>query len=1190
MHLKKVELLGFKSFADRTEVEFVPGITAIVGPNGSGKSNITDAVRWVLGEQSAKNLRGGKMEDIIFAGSDSRKAINYSEVSLTLDNEDHSLDLEYAEVTVTRRLYRSGESDYFINNRACRLKDITQLFMDTGLGKEAYSIIGQGKIEEILSSRSEDRRGVFEEAAGIVKYKTRKKESQKKLDETEQNLIRIQDLIFELEGQLDPLEQQAKKAHQYKELAETLKEINIQTYVYDIEKTHLEWREMEETKKNFSNQLVDLQSSVSQIDASIEGKRWNANQLEKELEELNQHLIQISEEVERTEGKREVLRERAKNQSNQMAQTNQEIVKLLEKKQGLIKQIENIQEKIKNIRENIAQLTEELDNEEKNLNDSSNNSKNSIEELKNEYFELLNQMATLRNELRHLQNNKESLLQSIQRETNDSNQLITQKEGLQERKENGLKEFSLVKEEIELVGEKYRQAITTQRQLMIEKEEKTAELQKLQQKLDTLASRQEVLTEMQADFSGFQFGVKEILKYRDRKKIQGIHGAIAEMLTVSKQYEMAIETALGGALQYVIVDDEAVGRKAIQLLKENKLGKATFLPLNVIKGKRIPDYDIQKLQKLDGYIGVAVDLVKAEPTYQNVIEYYLGQVIIVSDLKVANDAAKILGYRNRIVTIEGDIVNPGGSMTGGSNQKKNGGLLSRQREIDELETQLKQIKKELINAQVLYDKVKLNEKSIHDQIEKLKEQGEHLRIKQQKIESLIKQYEYEWKILNDRHVVLEQDIHNRNRELEEISTKEALIQEDVDRKTVLEKELQENIEQLEKARKMDESKRETVSQTITDLKINVARLNQELDGTVQTEERLANELKETEERIDNYQKSYIELEEFIDSQRDDEELLQNQIEEVKLKKALLQKTIDEKRKTRSVIIQEIDTQEAGIKDTRKQLKIVEDGLHQTEVKLNRLDVELNNLLAQLSEEYEVSYEWAKSQIQPVEDIQEAKKQVKQLKTSIQALGEVNIGAIEEFERVSERYHFLSTQKNDLVSAKASLYQVIHEIEEEMAKRFLLSFEAIKEQFQIVFVKLFGGGRADLVLSDPDNLLETGIEIIAQPPGKKLQNLALLSGGEKALTAITLLFAILRVKPVPFCILDEVEAALDEANVTRFAEYLKEFSENTQFIVVTHRKGTMEGSNVLYGVTMQESGVSRLVSVKLSEKEKVAQLT
>ena len=1189
MHLKKVELSGFKSFADRTEVDFAPGITAIVGPNGSGKSNITDAVRWVLGEQSAKNLRGAKMEDIIFGGSDSRKPVNFSEVSLTLDNEDHSLDMEYAEVTVTRRLYRSGESDYFINNQSCRLKDITQLFMDTGLGKEAYSIIGQGKIEEILSSRSEDRRGVFEEAAGIVKYKTRKKESQKKLDETEQNLLRIQDLISELAGQIEPLENQAAKARKYKQLAEALKEINIQTYVYDIEKTHQDWTEMENVKKGFTDELVDLQAMVSQIDAAIEGKRWSANQLEKELEELQQQLIEISEEVERAEGKREVFKERANNQTALKTQTIQEIDRLREKKESIINQIITNQEKIGVLKESIARHTEKLKKEEMLLSESSIDSQSAIESHKNDYFELLNNITTLRNELRHYQMSKESLLQKIKKGNNDADQLKAARKELQEKKENGIKENTYVQSEVVRLGEEYRQLVNSQRQLMLEKEEKTTYLQKLQQKLDSLSSRQDVLKEMQADFSGFQFGVKEILKYRDRKQINGIHGAIAEVLTVSKKYELAIETALGGVLQYVIVDNEEVGRKAISILKEKKLGKATFLPLNVMTGKRIPEYEIQKLQKLDGYIGVAVDLINAESNYQKIMEYYLGQVIIVSSLKVANDAAKILGYRNRIVTVDGDVVNPGGSMTGGSSQKKNGGLLSRQREIDELDQQLKELKQELTKAQVSIEKVKLTENSIQEQIERVKEQGEEVRINEQKINGLIKQFEYELKSLNERLMLMDQDLSSNHKEFEEITKKIFSIETNLEEQGKIEKELQAKIEELEQSRKNDESKRESVSQTITDLKIQVARLNQELEGTIETFERLKNERKEIEENIHNQQEIYAGLEESMLSQQDNEKALQGEIESVKLKKASLQKIIEEKRKSRSILIQDIDTQESGIKETRKKLKTVEEGLHQAEVKLNRLDVELNNLLTLLSEEYEVSYEWAKEHIRQVEDIQEAKKKVRQFKMEIQALGEVNLGAIEEFDRVSERHHFLTTQKADLVNAKDSLYQVINEIEEEMSKRFLQSFEAIREQFQIVFVKLFGGGRADLILSDPENLLETGVEIIAQPPGKKLQNLALLSGGEKALTAITLLFSILRVKPVPFCILDEVEAALDEANVTRFAGYLKEFSEKTQFIVVTHRKGTMEGSNVLYGVTMQESGVSRLVSVKLAEKEKVIQM-
>lgn len=1189
MYLKRVELSGFKSFADRTEFEFVPGITAVIGPNGSGKSNITDAIRWVLGEQSAKTLRGAKMEDVIFAGSDSRKPVNYSEVSLTLDNQDRSLDMEYSEVTVTRRLYRSGESEYYINNQPCRLKDITELFMDTGLGKEAYSIIGQGRIEEILSSKSEDRRGIFEEAAGIVKYKTRKKEAQKKLDETEQNLVRINDLIYELKDQIEPLEEQAKVAKQYKDYANQLKELNIQWYVHDIEKAHLEWQNTENAKKELTKEQIEITSQLSQMDAIIAEKRWHINQLENELDELQQQLLNISEEVEKTEGKREVFREREKNNQTIKTQTIQNLEKFQFKKIEIKNHLQQEKKRLETIEEKIIQLSQQLANEESSLSQLIANHEDKIEGLKEEYFELLNEMATVRNEIRHLASSKESLTYRIDKLNGEREQIEKEKKLHAERLENISREIQHTQDEIEQLSEQYREQLHLQRELGKQQEEKQAILLDQQQKLDALNSRQQVLREMQADFSGFNQGVKEILKIRETQKLKGIHGAVAELIQVPKKYEIAIEVALGGSLQYIVVENEGVGRHAIQYLKDKKLGRATFLPIDVIKGKKISQYDLGKIQQINGYVGVAIDLIEVDIQYKDIIEYFLGQVIITSDLKVANEIAKTLGYRYRIVTLEGDLVNPGGSMTGGSQQRKNINLLSRQREIDELTEQIEQTKKELSNQKVDMEKIKLNIHSTQELLERIRNQGEKERIKEQELLGKHKQIEIELKNIEERLMIIYQEIEQSKDEWNSYHTKEEELKNTLEEKVKKEKLLQKNIEEAESIRKQDESTKEKTNKTITDLKIDLARLQQEKDSSQSLVVRLDTDLKEALTSLEQQQQILIQLENELIIQKQDESTISDTIKELRISKEQFQKQIEEKRNVRTKMLQEIETEELDAKEIRKKLKTVESGIHQCEVKISRLDTELENLLTQLTEEYQMSFEWARQQVMKVENIDLVKRQVKELKEKIQGLGSVNLGAIEEFERVSERYQFLSTQKDDLVEAKQTLYQVIKEIDQEMAKRFIESFEAIREQFQIVFSKLFGGGRADLILSNPDQLLETGIEIVAQPPGKKLQNLALLSGGEKALTAIGLLFAILRVKPVPFCVLDEVEAALDEANVYRFAEYLREFCSYTQFIVVTHRKGTMEGADVLYGVTMQESGVSRLVSVKLEEKEKSMQL-
>lgn len=1189
MYLKRVELAGFKSFADRTEFEFVPGITAVVGPNGSGKSNITDAIRWVLGEQSAKSLRGAKMEDVIFAGSDSRKPVNFSEVSLTLNNEDSSLAIDYSEVTITRRLYRSGDSEYYINKQPVRLKDITELLMDTGLGKEAYSIIGQGKIEEILSSKPEDRRGVFEEAAGIVKYKTRKREAKKRLEETEQNLIRINDLIHELEGQIEPLEAQAAVAKEYKGYAEQLKDLNIKIYVHDIEKTYAEWQETDKNKKILHNDQVELSSQVSQIDALIENKRWSVNKLEKELDELHQSLVSISEKVEQAEGKKEVLNERERNHQLNKTQSLEAIEKLLQKKAELNSQLTTEQEKLSSIDARITELMEQLAKEEDFLNQLLTDHESQIEVYKNEYFDCLNGMATLRNDLRHISTSKESITYRIDKLNNELEQLGIEEKEITAKEEDLNKEFSEVKSDLEAITLAYNENILNEKNNLTHREEIIAQLKQKQQRLDSLISRHEVLTDMQNDFSGFHYGVKEILKQRDSGHFKGVHGAIAELIEVPKQYETAIEVALGSSLQYIVVETEEVGRKAINYLKERKLGRSTFLPLDVINGRSISSYELEKIERIDGFIGLAIDLIEVEEQYSSIAEFLLGQLIVASDLKQANYIAKALGYSKRVVTLDGDIVNPGGSMTGGSVQKKNVSILGRQREIDELAVQIEQQKQEIASEQKQVETIEASLEKIKQDIEGLRINREQKRLKEQELIGKNQQLEYESKNIANRSSFLNQELKQLQEELEKTLINEQEFNASLAEKAKQEAELQTKIAQAESFRKQDESVKLEMNEKITNLKIDLARFEQERDGNNLLIERLTKELSEIITSIDQHQENLILLENELTDQQKNKETIKGDIEGLRLNKDLIQKKIDEIRLSRSKLIQEIETEEQGSKELRKNLKVVESGYQQCEVKLNRLDVELENLLQKLAEEYEMSYEWAKENVERIEDVTSAKEVVKKLKLSIQALGEVNIGAIEEFERVSERFNFLSTQKTDLVEAKETLYQVIEEVDVEMNKRFKESYDAIREQFQQVFTKLFGGGRADLILTDENNLLETGIEIVAQPPGKKLQNLALLSGGEKALTAITLLFAILRVKPVPFCVLDEVEAALDEANVTRFSEYLREFCELTQFIVVTHRKGTMEGADVLYGVTMQESGVSRLVSVKLDEKEQTAQL-
>ncbi|WP_010269668.1 chromosome segregation protein SMC [Paenibacillus senegalensis] len=1189
MLLKRIELSGFKSFADKTELEFVRGITAVVGPNGSGKSNISDGIRWVLGEQSARSLRGGKMEDVIFAGSDARKAVNYGEVSLTLDNTDNALSLDFSEVTVTRRVHRSGDSEYFINKQPCRLKDITELFMDTGIGKEAYSIIGQGRIEEILSTKSEDRRGIFEEASGIVKYKSRKREAEKKLGETEQNLLRIHDLVAELEDQMEPLRDQAEKARQFKSLKEDLKQIEISVYVQQIEDLHKQWTGMKEHHQQLSTRQLELARVVNQHDAYLEKHRWETQRLEQELQQLQEQLLQISEEFEKCEGQGEVLKERKSHTQSSIAQL-EESLRLQEQR------LEAKKDELRQTKESIVAVSQQLEDcrdklteeEDRLLGVSGGISSQTEEDLKAELLETLNRAAQSRNEIRYTEQQLEALAKRENRLDEEQSKWSSEQQRLHARKQELEALLQETGKQLEQFRARFAELTQSQRKRNELLDQAQATVRKWEQKLDALTSRRDTMKEMQNDYDGFMHGVREVLRAAKRPDgLQGIHGAVAELLKVPKEVETAVETALGGALQNIVVQSEAHGRQAIAFLKRKQSGRATFLPLDVIRGRSISHTDRRSIEEVAGFVGIASELVSFDPQYEAIMSSLLGHVIIAESLEQANRIAARCQYRFRVVTLEGDVVNPGGSMTGGSQHKKTTSLLGRKRQVEELDKEIRQSQAQLTDLMIKVSEMKKELAAENEQLEKLREEGEQKRIEERQYAAELAPLTNEAKKTEEHVVLYEQDKQVLLEEHEQLVHRQQRAEQELERLVAKEAELQQSIRQAELARKASESEREELLEQLTELKVKAASFGQEKQSLVEHYRRLQSDFQQAEQEQEQANAQLKELRER-DKQIAEQEVEQiERLNSLKLKKQHCSETIEFKRAERADWMEQLDKEESKTKEQRQALKQVDEELHQTEVRMTRLDVELDNLLKKLSEDYEISYELAKERYPLPEDMTEAQNNVRELKRRISSLGEVNLGAIEEFARVSERFEFLTSQKDDLTEAKTTLYQVIREMNEEMSKRFRTTFEAIRSHFVVVFAKLFGGGRADLILSEPSQPLETGIEIVAQPPGKKLQNLQLLSGGERALTAIALLFAILRVKPVPFCVLDEVEAALDEANVTRFAEYLREFSNETQFIVVTHRKGTMEEADVLYGVTMEEGGVSKLVSVKLEEDEPVS---
>lgn len=1187
MFLKRLDIIGFKSFADRIGVDFVQGVTAVVGPNGSGKSNITDAIRWVLGEQSAKSLRGSKMEDIIFAGSDTRKPLNYAEVTLTLDNQDEGLSIDYNEVSVTRRVTRSGDSEFLINKQPCRLKDIIDLFMDSGLGREAFSIISQGKVEEILNSKAEDRRTIFEEAAGVLKYKNRKKKAEAKLVETQDNLNRVNDILHELEGQVEPLMIQASMAKDYLEKKEELEKIEVALTVYDIEDLHQKWTLFSEQLSEHQEEEIKLSAKLQVKEAKIEETRDHIAALDESITDLQNVLLHASEELEKLEGRKEVLKERKKNASQNRAQLEKNINELTDKILSLQTNREIQVELVNKLTEQVNSLQFQLKEKQEKLALYTENIDEKIESLKSEYIELLNDQAGAKNELKYIdqqleqQEIKGSRLDSENVKFIEERQIVKKKSvqvqtALAEVQKN-------LSDQVTSFREKQRNLENVKNNY--QKQEKT--LYQAYQILQQAKSRKEMLEEMEEDYSGFFQGVKEVLKARG-KKLQGIEGAVAELVTVPKEYETALETALGGALQHIVVDTEQNARMAIQFLKQNSFGRATFLPLSVIKGRLLSSSQKDSIQNHPSLVGTAVDLVSFEPKYSEVISNLLGNVVITKDLKGANELAKILQYRCRMVTLDGDIVNPGGSMTGGAQKQKTSSLLTRKGELEDLKEKLVKMSEQTINLENRVKSLKEDVKTNEHELEVMRKLGEELRQEEQTLKGDLREAEFEAKNINDRlkiydlekgHLIEDQkEKTNRKTELNEAiaSFKEKLASLDV------------QIAKLTEQKTNNISSKDTLTKEITDLKVEFAAKNEQFVNTKERFTLLTEELNESQDRLTLYKEDLMLLSSEMEGSSSGEVQLEVAAKRKQQDKEETISLISSRRQERLQMHSTLEDAEIEAKELKRLHRGMVEVLKDEEVKINRLDVELENKLAHLREEYLLSFDGAKEQYPLTLPVEEARKKVKLIKLAIEELGSVNIGAIEEYDRVSERYEFLNEQKNDLQEAKDTLYQVIDEMDSEMKKRFEQTFNGIREHFEPVFRALFGGGRADLKLTNPEDLLNTGVEIVAQPPGKKLQNLGLLSGGERALTAIALLFSILKVRPVPFCILDEVEAALDEANVFRFSQYLKRFSSETQFIVITHRKGTMEEADVLYGVTMQESGVSKLVSVRLEDTKELVE--
>jgi len=1187
VYLKRVEIKGFKSFADKIEMDFETGITAIVGPNGSGKSNIADAVRWVLGEQSAKSLRGNRMEDFIFSGTENRKALGFAEVSLTLDNRDNILPIDFSEVMVTRRFFRSGESEYYLNKTGCRLKDIVELFMDTGIGKEGYSIIGQGRIDDILSSKSEDRRRVFEEAAGIVKYKTRKLEAERKLEKTRENLVRLQDIIDELKRQLDPLYNQSKKAERYLEWKDRLTELELNIMTRHIERLSNQKNQLSEKTKEYQRLIYEKENIRSKHVVDLNSIQNRIQQVDEELKETREKLYSSLNMAEKKEGNIKVVKQKIEsiNENNSMyfRQIN-----------GLREEIETLNIEKEQEGKVIISLKNKLDDKKKALEAFQNNfdaigiqvveEEDKIEELKSRIIENLNNISEYNSKANSLKTLNESMYKR-------KIQIVDEIKQVMKRTDKMKDETNILETKIGGIGIQYEKLEKKRNSYNIRLADIKTESQKLQHEIESInsklrsdISRQQVLKEMENSHEGYTNSVKKLLEAcsSNSKLSNSIIGTVAQLINVPQELERAVELALGYSLQNIVTPSEEDAKKAIDFLKRNKLGRATFLPITSIKPRFLNTKE-EKVLKMKGCIGIAGGLVKCHGNVRNIIDNLLGRVVIVNNLENGIPIARSFGYSFKIVTLQGDVLNPGGSLSGGSNSGKGSSLLQRRREIKILDKKIFKLKGLANESNNILNSIIVEEKEIYESLEKVKEQIHCLDLDRTKLSETLEaakkdilQGELKINQLNQEKHQLESDYYDTQDDISRIRAKVEQIEKQ-------NQENQNNIKVLKKVNNEKKQDRENISQQITSHRIETARLGQKLED-------MQDNHKQILRSIHKHRQSILEKEKEIELNKKNIQQLENQLEIITRE---MEQLGEEKNRDNQEIIklqqlktscqQRLIEKEDVVKNINREISTLEEECHKSEVRLARVETELNNQHDKMWEEYEVTFIEAMDYKKDIGDLKAAEDEISGLKRKIKNLGNVNINAIEEYKRVEERYKFLDNQREDLVNARNSLEKVIEELVDNIKKQFSTQFKIINDRFNEVFAELFGGGKAQLVLVGEDNVLEAGIEIIAQPPGKKLQHLSLLSGGEKALTAIALLFAILIVKPTPFCILDEIEAALDDANVDRFGEFLNELSRNTQFIIITHRKGTMEFADALYGITMEEKGISKLVSVKLEDK-------
>jgi chromosome segregation protein len=1187
LYLKKLEIQGFKSFADKICVEFRDGITSVVGPNGSGKSNISDSIRWVLGEQSAKSLRGGKMEDVIFAGTQQRKPLGFAQVSLTIQNETKILPVDFGEVTITRRVYRSGEGEYFINKVPCRLKDIHELFLDTGIGRDGYSVIGQGRIDEILSTKSEDRRAIFEEASGIMKYKIRKIEAERKLETTENNLLRIRDIIEELEKQLEPLGNQAGTAKRYLSLREELKGLEVSVFLENISSSKEKILQIEDHLKiiqeNKEGENKKLLSKTSENRESVQ----KLKEMEEELEHLTKQFYEQENGVERCTSDINLNKEKVGSFENNIKRLEVELLNLEEKEKEVSIEIQDKKQKLVEFSQKTNKDYERLsrvENQYAKLLENLDGSQKKIEGLNVEFLSKMRIQSDLNLKRSERKNALEHL---IQRQDNIRNEItITELSKVTEenKKTDKIKGIEEILKDIQ-TQEKKRQTLEKEkRELSNDLEQTEKKLNHTQNEMQFKTSKKKMLLNMEANMDGYFRSIKEILKECDRNPEfkKGIHGPLFKLIDVSGKHATAIELALGGALQNIVTSKEEDAKKAIEFLKKGKFGRGTFLPITSIKGKGLEDHIVEKAQGMRGFVGIASELITFDPQYESIVLNLLGKVVVVENLDAGIEMAKQFGYRFKIVTLEGDVLSTTGSMSGGSNDGKDSGILNRSAQITEITNEIHKLEVEINKYRNNKDSLKGMLLEVSEETKFSEDALRNLEHKKIREESHLGQIVEILQKMKEKIETLKIERENFSAVLEKGKKEVSAVEEEI---LLVDKEvagIKAYISKHQDAQKEGQGEREKLLTEITDLKVNLSALKETVENYGGLIQRLLVDQDDLKGNIisknDEKKRGKIEIERLLNSNILIEEKIKN-AQKIKSQKELL---IKEKNQKKTELEKSGENLIELLKDINQNIRLFNEEEGRLQIKKAKLEAEVHNFQNRLWEEYELTYHNALPLKEKLENYSIAQKTIQDLKNEIRNLGPVNVGAIEEYKKSKERYDFLKAQKDDLDHAKEKLKKLITEMLQIMKGQFIEQFRLINENFGKVFQELFQGGRAELKLLDQDNVLESGIDIEVQPPGKKLQNMMLLSGGERAFTAIALLFAILKLRPAPFCLLDEIEAALDDANVHRFAQYIKQHTHLTQFLVITHRKGTMEASDDLYGVTMQEQGISNIYSMKLGQ--------